>query len=253
MSDRLQWMAAMDSYKESTSTTPLSPGPQLPFLGPTSYSAVFSEDRTLNGADSPFRDEWIENEPAEHPRFREGRVEEGAKMLASLKDFPLFESMIQKWQDDVHGATIFCPWIMTCVASVRAEFYEPLMQQPNEQQDPVLIGLSSKLFYNSLQPLKVDGSWTLDQYTMSFNGSNIRWETVGMFFTAVGLAAMKRASHLLARAGNMVAEVLARRMIDFGESCLAFCEEAGHLNDAEIWISYELALLTSVIEGDAST
>ena len=30
-----------------------------------------------------------------------------------------------------------------------------------------------------------------------------------------------------------------------------FCEEAGHLNDAEIWIIYELALLTSVIEGDA--
>jgi chromatin structure-remodeling complex subunit RSC3/30 len=246
----------MGSHKESIRTNALSPGPQLSLLGPTSYSAVFSEDRTINGDNSPFREEWIENETTDYPSFREGRVEEGAKMLASLKDFPLFESMIQKWQDDVHGATMFCPWIMTCVASVRAEIYEQLMQQPKEQQEPVLIRLSNKLFYNSLTPLKVDGTWTVDDYAMSFNGLKIRWETVGMFFTAVGLAAMKRApqrvEQIFARAGNMVPEALARRMIDLAQSCLTFCEEAGHLNDAEIWIRYELTLLTSVIEGDAS-
>lgn len=91
--------------------------------------------------------------------------------------------------------------------------------------------LSKKLFYNSLKPLKVDGTWTMDQYALSFNGSNIRWETFS---------------------GHTEEDVSALRMIDFGQLCLTFCEEAGHLNDAEIWISYELALLTSVIEGDAS-
>ena len=239
-----------------TGTTPLSPGRQLPFLGPTSYSAVFSEDRTVNGVDSPFKEEWLEKGAADCITFREGRVEEGAKMLASLVDFPLFESMIEKWQDDVHGATTLCPWVVTCVASVRAELFEPLLQQSREQWEPVLNRFSNKLFHNGLKPLNVNGTWTLDEYKMSFNGSKIRWETLGIFFTAVGLAAMKRApqrvEHLLSREGNMVADVLARRMIDLSQSCLKFCEEAGHLNDPEIWISFELALLTSVIEGDAS-
>ena len=236
--------------------TPRKPEPQLPFLGPTSYSAVFSEDRAMNGVDSPFRDECAEDEAGDFPQFREGRVQEGAKMLASLRDFPLFESMIGKWQDDMHGNTIYCPWIETCVASVRAELYKSLLQLGGEQQEPVLMRLSHNLFCNGLTSLKVDGTWKLDQYKMSFNGPNIRWETVGIFFTAVGLATIRHApddaEELLTQAGNVAADVLARRMLDLGQSCLKFCEEAGHLNDPEIWISMELAVLTSVIEGDAS-
>jgi hypothetical protein len=246
----------MSSSHGPTRTTPLSPAGQKGFLGPTAYSSVFSEDQTINGVGSPFRDDLVENEEVEYPKFREGRVEKGAEMLASLKDFPLFESLIEKWQDDVDGSTVFCPWIMACVASVRVELYDQLIQHPTEHQASVLFGLSNKLFCNSLKPLKVDGTCTLDQYTVSFNGLNVRWDTVGMFFTAVGLATMKKApqriEQLLARAGDMELEVLARRMIDLGQSCLTFCEEAGHLNDVEIWVSYELALLTSVIEGDAS-
>lgn len=89
-----------------------------PFLGPTSYSSGFA------GVDTRFRDELVENGVVQEPKFREGRLDEGAKMLASLNDFPLHEFMIQKWQDDMHGLTIFCPWIMNCVTSVRTELFE---------------------------------------------------------------------------------------------------------------------------------
>jgi hypothetical protein len=160
---------------------------QKPFLGQTSYSSVFV------GVDSPFRGELVENGVVQDPKFREGRLEEGATMLASLKHFPLYEFMIQKWQDDVHGVTVFCPWIMACVASVKTELFERLNQHSAEQQASVLLELSKKLIYNSLRPLKVDGTWTLDQYVLSFNGPNIRCETIGTFFAAVGLAKMKRA------------------------------------------------------------
>lgn len=151
----------------------------------------------------------------------------------------------------------FCPWIMACVASVRTELYESFNGQAVDRQATVLVELSKKLFHNSLRLLKVDETRTLDQYSLSFNGPNIRWETVGIFFTTVGLAKMKRApqglGQLPAWAGRTGHYVLALRMIDFGQLCLNFCEEAGHLTDAEIWIRYELAVLTSVTEGDAST
>lgn len=159
---------------------------QTPYLGPTAYS-VYS-------VGSLFHNEPAEDELFQNQKIREGRAEEGVKMLASLQDFPLYELPVPKWHDDIHGATTFCPWIMACFASVRTELYESFNGQAVDRQAIVLVELSKKPFHSGLRLLKVDGTGTLDQYLLSFNGPNIKWATVGMFFTTAGLAKMKKSA-----------------------------------------------------------
>ena len=232
-------------------TSPAGPG----FLGSTSFSAVFNEDRDINGLHSHFREDPSDNDLSDGQEWREGRLEVGARVLAALRDTQVFEALIRQWQIDVYGSTILDLWIMACVESIRTELTEKLARCPEGKQELLRLALSEKLFRNSNKPLKVTGTTTINQFATYWNGPHLRWETVGIYFLAVGLGAMKRLSgpSLPAdRLGYKSWNALARRMIDLGQTCLTFCEEMGHLTDPMLWLGFEIAILTSVVEGDAS-
>ena len=129
---------------------------------------------------------------------------------------------------------IFCPWISTCVVSIREELYAQIPWNANKRKVVTLLHFSEKIFGNSSKPLRFDGTCTLDHYATLFTGPRLRWESVGMFFTAVGLATMNW-SHSLSRsslpAANLNGTVLARQMLDLGQTCITLCEEMGHLTE----------------------
>lgn len=55
-----------------------------------------------------------------------------------------------------------------------------------------------------------------------------------MFYTAVGLAAMKRSqpiSRSFVSAETPTETVLGRRMLDLAQTCITFCGEMGHLTE----------------------
>ena len=54
------------------------------------------------------------------------------------------------------------------------------------------------------------------------------------------------------RFGPKKSTLLARRVLHVAQSCVTFWEEIGHITDPGLWLGYELAICTSVVEGDAS-
>lgn len=219
----------MDSNSES-------PGPGPGFLGSTSFSAVFNEDQSINGPQSRFCEESVISSVVETPTYREGRVELGAQVLRHLSRMDLFETVITEWQEDDHGLTQFCPWIMKCMKSIKEDLYDqiPWHTTSHQDQDTVLLRLSEGLFRNNLKPMRFDGDCTLDHFATLFTGSRLRWESIGMFFicVAVGSATMKRGHPILSSfvgSGPQSQAAMARRMLDLTHSCIKFCEEMGHL------------------------
>jgi hypothetical protein len=77
-----------------------------------------------------------------------------------------------------------------------------------------------------------------------------------MLFAGVGLGAInvKRYTRRQSNDGMSFRQraVLARRMLEGGQTCLSFCEKTGHMVDPEIWLSFSLSHLASVVEGDSS-
>ena len=65
------------------------------FLGPTSYSAIFTENPGSLGTGFCDTDD-IEDAPDLPPVSAE-RIQQGAEILALLRDIPLYEKFTQRW------------------------------------------------------------------------------------------------------------------------------------------------------------
>ena len=77
-----------------------------------------------------------------------------------------------------------------------------------------------------------------------------------MLFAAVGLSASTMlatdATLELTKTTPIDKRGLAHRMLEASDTCIAFCEQTGHLNDPQMWLIYENFLLMTQIVGDSS-
>lgn len=140
-----------------------------------------------------------------------------------------------------------------CMTSIKRDLYDPFVKAKSSR---ALLHASEMLFTNGAKPLRMGSHMTYQQYHTLFTGENIRWETLGMLFTAVGLSCsvMLAADTTVAfpRTGTVDKRALAHRMLEASDASIAFCEQAGHLNDPGMWLIYENFLLMSLVIGDSS-
>jgi hypothetical protein len=140
-----------------------------------------------------------------------------------------------------------------CLLSIKRDLYDPFVKA---KSGLALLHASEMLFKNSSKPLKMPLNMTFRQYHTLFTGENLRWEAIGMLFTAVGLSASimlaADATLELTKISSMDKRSLAHRMLDASDTCIAFCEESGHLNDPGMWLIYENFLLMSLVNGDSN-
>jgi len=224
--------------------------PGAGYLGSTSFSAVFSEDRRISDPGSPFRNDGFDGETVISQTIRPGRIEQGAEVLEALTHTPRYAQLVQEWHNEVCGLSLFSPWVEACTKTVQVEVYDHIARPREDSEKTVLLRLSERIFRNNLQPLRFDGSCTLDQFTALFNGPNVRWETIGIFLTGVGLAATETSSRELVLGGGPDGRrrnALARRMLDLGQTCIRFCSEFGHVTDPKLWLLGDHGRFTSII------
>ena len=247
--------------RRKASTTP-GPG----FLGSTSSSADYIGAQRQYG----LHDVADDDDPAgaaitdAFPIYPQHQINAGAAVLAHFLEFPFFESFFTDLHQCCIGVSLISPWITAVGDSIRTDLYEPLLQSAERsgdaslQHDRLQEHLSRKLFRNTSDTLEYDGHYSLEHFAALFTGQNLRWEAVGIFFVGVGLGAVRsdirHVSHSSSVGGltSRQRAVLARRMLEGGQMCLSFCERTGHMVDPEIWLSFELAHLASIVEGDSS-
>ncbi|XHG07179.1 hypothetical protein AWENTII_010339 [Aspergillus wentii] len=112
--------------------------------------------------------------------------------------------------------------------------------------------ISRNLFARSRCPISVSPETTFDEYCAHFAGQNARWETVGLFFTAVC-----RASVDLAYAEPLYGSEQQRRKIQkltlsYSDRCLDLCLPLDCMNDLQLVLQYENFISHSQVDGDQS-
>jgi Fungal specific transcription factor domain len=234
----------MSHYQRSSSNTP-GPG----FLGSTSFSSVYQGLQTLHP-------ELPGNGDATHSRRenfysydRDSKIRNGAACLSLLQNMPAYDPLLRKWR---LGAKLYmtAPWLVACDSSMRTEVYDLL--GTSDEMDEQLLRISARIFANTLRPLDLQRGCTLDQYGDKFTGENLRWEAVGIFFSAVGFAAMVVEDVGAEPNSSEKRYVLAKQMLEASDTCISFCEEFQQLTDPEMWLVCDNLHMCTLVEGDAS-
>lgn len=239
----------------------LSAAPGPGFLGLTSscveYVGAQKQHGIIDTEDN--EDENLINTSLENgdlPDYLEDQIDAGAAVLSHLQDFLLFESLVCEWRLQIFGSNVFFTWINYVSNSIKELLYEPMHPLTQAGNRSLPHNLSRWLFRNSLHPFRFDGHCTVKQFAALFTGESLRWQAVGIFFTAASIATITRVdtSPALLSIGGMDSRrrsVLARRLLEVGQTCLNFCDKIGHVTDPEIWLAFEIAHVSSVVEGDA--
>jgi hypothetical protein len=228
--------------------------PNHGFLGSTSFAAVYAEGESLETLPLPW--DRHNNQPRHLAPDMDYYIRKGAACLALLEDFPFYEPIVRIW-DAQNPISMIVSWVAACESSVK-NLYLQMTASTNNQVKQMILDSSAHIFENSFRPLTLEKECTVDQFVDMITGQNLRWEVVGMFYTAVGLAAMTVDDcHLVSqgsaeRYGIDTRRRLGRKMLEASDTCKALCERAGQLTDPESWLYCENAHLSTLVEGDAS-
>ena len=112
--------------------------------------------------------------------------------------------------------------------------------------------LSRKLFRNSYSSLKSDINITEDSFYNQFCGDNARWETIGIFFTALTRATVDLAVFEPLYHSQQQRRTLQKLVTHYSDICLDVSLSLDCLNDLQLALQYENFILHSFIHGDQS-
>lgn len=214
------------------------------FLGPTSYSAVFTEN---SGSLGILEQEEVDDQHLA-PISAE-KINQGAEVLALLRDMPLYERFTQRFFEMCDGILVPYPAYRIWVDDLWTEFGQLLASGGPEQ----LRSLSELVWRNTRRPLNVHGSMSAQEWARSVTGRGLRWEVVGTILSLTGLTA-GNLSHW-----DSIFDAIRERYIDratfvermrrVSEHCLCFCYESEVLNDVYIAFMYQDLSLVECLKG----
>ena len=223
--------------------------PPVPgFLGPTSYSAVFTEGQSdLSKENGKLSREinirgWQSSVP---PSWDSGRIKEGAEVLSLLADLSKYKSILNRRHEMCLSASSL--YIRDCIALI------PSTLKDSHGQLWCLTTLSRNVFIKTSTPCLIDAKMSLREYPSFLMGENLCWETVGIMLSVLGLSAV------LMDGVNTYEEPhsetnwkdLAQRLVRAGDQCITFCEQYGHLKDTGVTLIEMNFILHTQVYGDA--
>jgi hypothetical protein len=259
---RSTFLTPSQTESQETVSPPVQAAPiTLPgYLGPTSYSAIFTENE--NNFEIASDGNALPDLAAEGlPRITSDQIERGAQALALFSNFALFERLVDRWYR-VSQNMAMLDFMIDAVRRSAVSIRDVALKKPNNRQ---LRTLSEKISRSTMRPMQVPPACPLGQFTSLFTGENLRWEALGLYFTLVGQGAMslpdsdsldREYKDVLNVNGGMLSRLdkkqLGNMMISAGEMCATFADQAGNPNDLTVWMLYDLTILISLAHGDDS-
>ena len=223
--------------------------PPVPgFLGPTSYSAVFTEGQShLSKEDGNLSNEinvrgWQSSVP---PSWDADRIKEGAEVLSLLADLSKYKSISNR-QDEM-CLSDYTHYISDCIALI------PSTLKDSHGQPWCLTALSHNVFTRTSNPRLMDANMSLREYPSFLMGENLCWETVGLMLSALGLSAvlMDTVNTYEDSHPEPNWKDLAQRLVRAGDQCITFCEQYGQLKDTGVTLIMANFILHTQVYGDA--
>ncbi|KAJ5731558.1 uncharacterized protein N7483_006066 [Penicillium malachiteum] len=219
----------------------------------TSHFALFKESADNLAVslpqDTQATDQNVQDPVVSAVTIEIDEIRRGARILRLLsKDLSLFKQNADIWLEKT-GECDF--WSRPLV-----EFtFESLEKIPGLQScsvdDNSLFALSREIFQLSSRQVQLNPSLTFTQFMSSMS---YRWEIIGLAFASVGMGvalpgdsdSTVQTDYRPARSRKELGELA----LSATETCLAFCNEAGVLNDVVSWLNSKRTTLTTLIYGD---
>ncbi|VUC24616.1 unnamed protein product [Clonostachys rosea] len=242
----------------SSSSTPVSGPLQKPnrypnpgYLGSSSYTTLFGQ-LPLGGGDSADGDGFNaapKNGTISEAMVNEAQVSHGAELIEQLHRFPHIPACVRL----VKG------WLAT---GANLALTESFTEQCAESAELILTGaqlgsrtaieVSRDLFTHSCQPLVVNSSTTIEDFTAQFTNDNSRWESLCLFFISVSRAALTFRCHSPPFDSEKQRRNLRRLSMYYADRCLDMSLMLDCLNDLQLMLQYENFILHTLIDGDQS-
>ncbi|KAJ5239473.1 hypothetical protein N7468_004092 [Penicillium chermesinum] len=245
---RIEKPSTLPSPDPSPSFTPRrNPYPNPGYLGLSSHAAIFEHIATDKGDHSSTR--TLPNNEAPSPQ-RVGDnhlLLQGAEVLRHLLTaYPLsaMKELANFWLAKGANLALAEPFVADCTESV-----SQLFKSRDENWHLVYAG---RLLQNSAQPLHFLSATPLSEFSMQFLGHNSRWETLGIFFTAVSRATIDIPffpSLYTSEEERYHLRRLATKLSDFA---LEISLSLDSLNDLQLIVQYENFIVHSYVDGDQS-
>jgi len=217
---------------DPTSSLSLDASPyagQVGFLGSSSYSAVVDE---INGS-LEIPETGTVLDPAIYVLpVPEDLVRKGAELLFHLRDLEMMERLLQRWLSIGDGYLIFGPIYRTWMQEVTQQL-GPILSSASSPDD--LRNLSIMVWRNTRIPIDINGSTTARDWAQRTSGQCLRWEVLGLLFSAMGIVSGSLSSRdaiFLSHQGNLKDRpTLVRMMLDLVTRCIDFCKVCMSQND----------------------
>ncbi|GKZ85533.1 hypothetical protein AnigIFM56816_011501 [Aspergillus niger] len=224
--------------------------PNPGYLGSSSHTTFFDQLQFQKTAEvGPTTEIESFPNPADDYIFDDSCIAKGAELILELHReslIPQFTQLFGRWIATGTNLALAGPLTAPC-ASTASHLISGF-----DGTHASATSISKRLFYNSRSPLRLNSHTTLDEYCANFCGPHARWETLGLFCTAVC-----RASIDLTYAEPMYGSEQQRRRIQkltlsYSDQFLDLCLPLDCMNDLQLFLTYENFISHSQVDGDQS-
>lgn len=228
------------------------------FLGPTSYSAIFRENKIGNTPDdfthqateAIYQEYDIANKSSPSGLCNlqaQEHIDQGVRVLQRFPDKDLCGRLIQRYYE-VCDADLLEPMVYH-VHRTTWSVYGKFLGEPRKPKTEGLTTMSKALCKTAMTPMPLSSN--NQEWMDSFSGNQLRWEILGNFFAMFGLSVMTMSDW------DPLFSISNKReyggaMRECAEACLALCNDVDSSNDFVVSLLSSVFALQSFYEGDAS-
>ncbi|KAL4864656.1 hypothetical protein BDV12DRAFT_188750 [Aspergillus spectabilis] len=251
--------------ESSTSSTPPPsttvhhiPRPDQPsitpgYLGSTSFSAVFSEHRTVIALeeDSSLTSGFLSKS---NDRLH---LQSGLDVLKFLYRSPICDILIRKLYRS-HLLTAVSWYLLEPILLSIQRIFEGLGDDNDKGKnlESQLRDLVLQISRASAHPLTSHATMTVEEYCASFTDKNLRWEVIGLVLATAGIASMSTSDtepELVRVAPDSQArDMLRAQIVEASGIVLSFCDTSASVNELLGFYQYNDMLLKTQYYGDTS-
>jgi hypothetical protein len=232
--------------------------PNPGYLGSSSHTTFFEhlagsdQHQVLNGS----HEGTVERSSASGCAVTEDKIEQGAAFLNLIRRsarLTEWKSLTETWAGRGINLPLAEPFTLSCatVACDAIGDYGGELSGSLEGLQSTL-QISKQLFTHTCRPLKARIDDTIETFCGLFCKISARWETLGVFFTAVSRATIDTAQFDGIYNSEQDRRALRRLAMRYSDTCLDIALSLDCLNDLQLILQYENFILHSLVDGDQS-
>lgn len=232
--------------------------PNPGYLGSSSHTTFFDH---LSGNEPSLEPKDFQECANEHKRtlgyaVTEEKIEQGALLINQVRSYSkssLWESLVREWINGGINLPVAEPFTLSCAIASRKAIDSHAAESMEVCKGPKDAStISKKLFSNSCKPLILAPEANIEAFCDQFCRNDPRWETLGLYFTAISRATIDIAHWSGLYSSEQDRRALRKFAMQYSDACLDIALALDCLNDLQLMLQYENFILHSLVDGDQS-